>query len=272
MNLASTTLDLSSLATSQIATWDIETELIPDTGLKDIKRIFCINVKVNDQPIKRFTKLYHPTSSGNLKGALKLINSCEFNVGHNILGFDIPVVENLVGDITSYPLDTLILSQLMFTSDELYNMDRGIENMPKDLHGNFSLKCFGYRFGDYKIQFDQFDKLTDDMLTYCDQDVLLTQRLFNFLKARPNFPSERTIHLENRVASIIQQQTENGFYFDITKAKELYTKMRFEQLTIERNLQRIFKPMFLPLGPLKTTNKLIKRKQYFPSTTQLKGW
>lgn len=272
MNLASTTLDLSSLATSKIATWDIETELIPEEGILALKKIFCINVKVNDEPVKRFTKLYHKSASGNLKGALNLINSCDYNVGHNIIGFDIPVVENLVGEVTSYPLDTLILSQLMFTSDELYDMDRGIESMPKALHGNFSLNCFGHRFGDYKIQFDQFDKLTDEMLEYCDQDVLLTQRLFEFLRARPNFPSAQTIHLENRVASIIQQQTESGFYFNIDQAKELYTKMRFEQLTIERKLQRIFKPMFLPDGPIKTTNKIIKRRHYRPSTTKLKGW
>ena len=148
MNLASTTLDLSSLATSKIATWDIETELIPDTGLKDIKKIFCMNVRVNDQPIKRFTKLYHPTSSGNLKGALKLINSCDYNVGHNTLGFDIPVIENLVGEVTSYPLDTLLLCKLMYTSDQLYNIDRGIEDMPKDIQGGYSLKAYGYRFGD----------------------------------------------------------------------------------------------------------------------------
>ena len=272
MNLASTTLDLSSLATSQIATWDIETELIPDTGLKDIKRIFCINVKVNDQPIKRFTKLYHPTSSGNLKGALKLINSCDFNVGHNILGFDIPVVENLVGEITSYPLDTLIISKLMFSKDTLLSMDKGINNMPSSEYGNFSLKAFGYRFGDYKIQFDQFDKLTDDMLTYCDQDVLLTQRLFNFLKSRPNFPSSDIIELEQRVKSILVEQQDYGFYFDVEGANKLSTELKFKKLSLEMNLQRIFKPMFLPDGPLKTTNKVIKRKQYFPSTTQLKGW
>lgn len=272
MNLASTTLDLSSLATSQIATWDIETEFIPDTGLKCIKRIFCINVKVNDQPIKRFTKLYHPTSSGNLKGALKLINSCDFNVGHNILGFDIPVVENLVGEITSYPLDTLIISKLMFSKDSLLSMDKGIELMPTSEYGNFSLKAFGYRFGDYKIQFDQFNKLTDEMLTYCDQDVLLTQRLFNFLVSRPNFPSADIIELEQRVKAILVEQQDYGFYFDVENANKLATELKFKKLSLEMNLQRIFKPMFLPDGPVKTTNKLIKRRQYIPSTTQLKGW
>jgi len=272
MNLASTTLDLSSLATSRIATWDIETELIPTTGLKDIKRIFCINIKVNNEPIKRFTKLYHPTSSGNLKGALKLINSCDFNVGHNILGFDIPVVENLVGEITSYPLDTLIISKLMFSKDSLISMDKGIETMPSSEYGNFSLKAFGYRFGDYKIQFDQFNQLTDDMLTYCDQDVALTHRLFNFLISRTNFPSADIIELEQRVKSILVEQQDYGFYFNVEGANKLATELKFKKLSLEMNLQRIFKPMFLPDGPVKTTNKLIKRRQYLPSVSHLKGW
>ena len=272
MNLASQTLDLSSLATSKIATWDIETELIPDEGILALKKIYCINVKVNDEPVKRFTKFYHPTASGNLKGALNLINSCDYNVGHNTIGFDIPVVENLVGEITSYPLDTLLLCKLMYTSDQLYNIDRGIEDMPKDIQGGYSLQAYGYRFGDYKLQFEQFDKLTDEMLEYCDQDVNLTYRIFSFLIKQANFPAANVIHLENRVAHIIRNQTDNGFYFDIDKAKALYTNMRFEKLSKDRSLQKIFRPAFLPDGPVKETNKIIKRRQYLPSTTKLKGW
>ena len=271
MNLASTPLDLSSLATSKIATWDIETELIPEEGILALKKIFCINVKVNDEPVKRFTKFYHKSASGNLKGALNLINSCDYNVGHNIIGFDIPVIENLVGEVTSYPLDTLILSQLMFTSDELYDMDRGIEAMPKALHGNFSLECFGHRFGDYKIQFNQFDKLTDELLEYCDQDVNLTHRLFTFLKLRSNFPESGIIELEQRVKSILVEQQAYGFYFDIEKANKLATELKFKKLSLEMKLQRTFKPMFLPVGDVKTTNKLIKRKQYIP-TKKFKSW
>ena len=217
MNLASTPLDLSSLATSRIATWDIETELIPEEGILALKKIFCINVKVNDEPVKRFTKFYHKSASGNLKGALKLINSCDYNVGHNILGFDIPVIENLVGEVTSYPLDTLIISKLMFSKDNLLSMDKGVDGMPPSEYGNFSLKAFGHRFGDYKIQFDQFNKLTDEMLEYCDQDVNLTYRLFSFLKSRPNFPESSIIELEQRVKSILVEQQAYGFYFDIEK-------------------------------------------------------
>ena len=123
-----------------------------------------------------------------------------------------------------------------------------------------------------KIQFEQFEKLTDEMLEYCDQDVNLTYRIFSFLIKQANFPAANVIHLENRVANIIRNQTDNGFYFDIDKAKSLYTNMRFEKLSKDRNLQKIFSPMYLPEGPIKTTAKLIKRRQYLPSTTQLQGW
>ena len=160
----------------------------------------------------------------------------------------------------------------MYTSDQLYNIDRGIEDMPKDIQGGYSLKAWGHRFGDYKIQFEQFDKFTDEMLEYCDQDVNLTYRIFSFLIKQANFPASNVIHLENRVANIIRNQTDNGFYFDIEKAKALYTNMRFEKLSKDRNLQKIFRPMFLPDGPGKSTNKIIKRRQYLPSTTKLKGW
>lgn len=272
MDLASTNLDLTSLNHSDIAIFDIETQLIPTEGLKGIKKLFCLNIRpFIENKVYRYTYLYHSTSLGNLKAGLKHLNSFKYVSGHNIIGFDIPVLEYLIGEVTSYPLDTMLISQLMYTADELAAMDRGIPGFPKQDYGSFSLKSFGYRFGDNKIEFEQFEKLTDDMLIYCDQDVNLTHKLLQFLLKQSNFPKSNVIHLENRVAQIIQKQTENGFYFDIAKARQVFTEMRFEQLNIERNLQKIFKPMFLPDGPVKTTNKLIKRKQYVP-IENFKGW
>ena len=123
-----------------------------------------------------------------------------------------------------------------------------------------------------KIQFDQFNKLTDEMLEYCDQDVNLTHRLFTFLKSRTNFPESSIIELEQRVKSILVEQQAYGFYFDVENANKLATELKFKKLSLEMNLQRIFRPLLLPDGPIKTTNKLIKRRQYIPSTTQFKGW
>lgn len=264
--------DLSSLNPSEIAVFDIETEYIPVEGLKGLKKIFCLNIRpLESDKVHRFTYLYNSTATGNLRAGLKYLNSFKFGVGHNIIGFDIPVIENLIGEVTCYPLDTILISQLMYTADELTQMDRGIENFPKNDYGSFSLRAFGYRFGDFKIEYEDFSKLSNEMLTYCDQDVDLTHRFFSFLLKQPNFPLPNVLHLENRVAQIIQKQTENGFYFDVEKARQVSTEMKFEQGTIERRLQKTFRPMFLPDGPVKETNKVIKRKQYVP-IYNFKGW
>ena len=47
--------------------------------------------------------------------------------------------------------------------------------------GGHSLKAWGEYFGDYKIAFDDFTKFTEEMLTYCTQDVALNVRLYHHL-------------------------------------------------------------------------------------------
>lgn len=250
---------------SKVATFDIESEPIPKIGILGIKKIFCINIKINDQPVQRFTHLYHPTASGNLQAAVKLLNSCDYIVGHNILGFDIPVIENNLGKLTATPIDTILVSKLMFSKDTLVSIDYGIPEMPPKLYGSFGLKAFGIRFGDYKIQFEDFTKLTTEMLDYCDQDVELTYRLFMYLLEQPFFPLNNVIQLEHKIKLIIVNQELNGFYFDRPKAQALSTTMRYRHVSLEIALQKTFKPMFLPDGPVKQPSSRNKVKVYAPA-------
>lgn len=257
---------------TRIAKCDIETTFIPEDGnILAIKKIFCIGVQINNERVQRFTYLWTPYSDGNLIKALQLINSADRVVFHNGVKFDIPVIRNLLGQITVPVHDTLILAKLMFTEEELYRMDIGIENMPPKLYGSYSLKAFGFRLGVLKEEFEDFTAFSEEMVDYMEQDVLVTTALYDTLVAMPNFPSESVIELENQVAYITFQQENNGFYFDIEKARELYTKYRFEFSGIRRKLQRQFKPLFLPDGPVKTTNKLVRRKRYI-KLDNYKGW
>jgi hypothetical protein len=251
---------------SKYTEFDIESERISLVGgILAISKIFCINIKINDQPVQRFTHLYHPTSSGNLKAAVALLNSCDYIIGHNILGFDIPVIENCIGKLTATPIDTLLISKEMFAKDTLKAIDYGIPEMPPKLYGSFSLKAFGIRFGDYKIQFEDFTKLTTEMLDYCDQDVELTYRLFEYLFSQTFVPLPNVIALENRVKNIITYQELCGFYFDVDKAKALANTMRYRKLSLELSLQKAFKPMFLPDGPIKQPSSRNKIKVYAPA-------
>ena len=78
-------------------------------------------------------------------------------VAHNGIGFDFPVLERLLGtDLTNIKLtDTLVLSRLANPQRE----------------GGHGLKEWGIRLGDYKGDYDDWSKLTQEMVDYCVQDV-----------------------------------------------------------------------------------------------------
>jgi hypothetical protein len=241
---------------------DIETPLIPPEGLAWIPKIFCIGVKSGDEPVKKYTYLWHELSAGSLLGALKEINRHDYAVFHNGIGFDVPVINRLLGKVTAKIVDTLLLAKMIWTKDQLFDIDNTIEDMPGNIKGGYSLKAFGYRFGDNKIEYEQFERLTTEMIIYMEQDVNLTAKLFWFIVSQANYPNQRTIDLEYRVAEICQTQIQYGFYYNVEKARQLATELRFEKMNLEHSLQKIFKPKFLPDGPIKVPAKRLKRKHY----------
>ena len=115
---------------------------------------------------------------------LSWLETADTLVGHNIVGYDIPVIKRI------YPwfnprgviLDTLILSRLyhpnLLDIDKAYNW----KHMPLQLYGSHSLEAWGYRLGVYK---GNFSKTTDwkewsqEMQDYCVQDVKVTRKLWN---------------------------------------------------------------------------------------------
>lgn len=245
-----------------VCTVDIETPLIPPEGSLYIDKIYCIGVKSNNEPTKVFTYIYHKDSAGPLKAALAYINSHDICIGHNFAKFDKPVIENLVGAITIPIVDTLIDAKLMFTKDQLFDIDRSM-CVTKDLWGSYSLKAFGYRLGgEQKIEFEDFSLLTTDMITYCARDVDVTYDLYQFLISQENYPPDNVRQLEYAVAAIINEQENLGFHFDIEQARVLSTNMKFKKMNIEHQLQKVFKPKYLPDGnPIVPANAR-KNKDY----------
>jgi len=256
------------LHNKRIGIFDLETDRIPTT------EIFCngiafidIDSKGNTKitPSKAYTQYWTPYSNGSLMQTITQLNKCDYICGHNIIGFDCNELRKHLGvDITPKPLDTLIISKIIFSKDDLYAMDPQL-GIDKDLYGSYSLKAFGQRLGDFKIDFNDFSKLTEEMAIYCNQDVDLTTRLLLFLMEKNNFPIESVIDIEHKAASIIAEQTSNGFYIDIKMAKALNTKLLQEKGELARELSAIFSPKFLKDGPVKTYNKLSKIKKYLPN-------
>jgi len=252
--------------------YDIET-----TGLSIDSNIHCIGLQciLDDQiqPVKCYTSLYTPNSNGNLRGALKLLKTADILVGHNSISYDTPLVEHFFNTkFKAEQFDTLLLSKLMFNKEQLMNMDRGIPLIESKDWGKYSLDTFGKRLGTFKDHYEDWTKLTTEMVDYCKQDVKVTTTLYNKLLSMPNFPTQKVIAVENQVLQIINQQEQNGIYFDKEKAKKLSLKLTFEKISIENKLAKQFRPMFLPDGKPQKTNRKIKRKLYIPNDNYKNQW
>ena len=120
---------------------------------------------------------------------------CEV-IGHNILDYDIPVLERVLGTCfgNSKVTDTLVLSRLGDPSRE----------------GGHSLEAWGQRLGCPKGEHNDWYNFSQDMVDYCVQDVMVNVKVYNALRSvLSNFGSE-SINLEHQVQRIISKQIRNG--------------------------------------------------------------
>lgn len=80
------------------------------------------------------------------------------------------------------------------------------------------------------------------MLTYCRNDVALTEKLYKFLK-RNMTEFGQSIELEHKVAEIIQKQHESGFKLDIVEAYSLQAKFQEDMNDLTTTVRKTFPPL-----------------------------
>ena len=190
--------------------FDIETD-----GL-DPDNIWCMSI-IDSDTGEQFN--YGPEELDT--GIDKLIQA-EKLIGHNILCFDMPVLKNLKGiDLFDKKIvDTLVLSRL-------FNPVR---------EGNHGLERWGYHLGCPKIDFEEYDTYSQEMLDYCAQDVLLNFRVYQALKKESIGFTMRSVQLEHNVAEILNRQRQYGFLLDQDKASDLLEELNIKQQEIEQEV------------------------------------
>jgi len=149
-------------------------------------------------------------------------------VGHNILKFDAPTINRLAGTklVVSKIVDTLVLSTLYSPSI-------------KDGH---SLAAWGQRIGYGKIEFNDWTKLSEEMITYCHKDVEITAELFRKITKvlrRIGF-SEMSCYIQHNITAILSRQQRNGFCFDGPRAMLFYQQLRNREEELQELIRHAF--------------------------------
>jgi DNA polymerase I-like protein with 3'-5' exonuclease and polymerase domains len=150
-------------------------------------------------------------------------------IGHNVLGYDIPVMERLIpnfkweGEVE----DTLVMSRLANPQRE----------------GGHSLASWGDRLLFPKGEHSEWDKFSWEMVEYCQRDVDVTLKTYEQLKIELDGFSSESVKLEHDIARIIHEQVENGWTLDERKANLLLGELRQKLFITEQKVRETFKPL-----------------------------
>lgn len=149
-------------------------------------------------------------------------------VGHNAISFDGPVTRRVCQGTadTGNIVDTLVLS---------YLFDPGMS-------GGHSLEAWGVRLKDAKGDFSDFSGYSSEMDRYCQQDVKLGKKVFKALTTRMKRYgfSEKSCEIEHNIREVLDEQQDNGWYFDIPGAQALSSQLRAEQSDLEPSIRSLF--------------------------------
>jgi DNA polymerase I-like protein with 3'-5' exonuclease and polymerase domains len=174
-----------------------------------------------------------------IKEGVKLLQSADKLIGHNIIGYDIPLIRKLY-DINLYDtdkvLDTLTISRLANPVRE----------------GGHSIEKWGYRLGGVQKQVhEDWTQFSEEMLTRCIKDVKINKTLFNYLKKECVGFSKDSILLEHETTNVLQTQHENGFLFDEKEAMLLLSKLNKRKSEVETEVHETFKPKWVNVKEVK---------------------
>jgi len=177
-------------------------------------QVFCLSIyDIDSNGIQTYTQ-------DNMEIGLERLRQADLLIGHNIIMYDLPVLEKLYNIGIPTPndkiVDTLVISRVLCP----------------DRNGGHSLAAWGQRLGFPKGEFSDFERYSEDMRIYCERDVMVTYKLYMHLRsdiAQYDKVGE-SLRIEHTFAQLIQKQIQSGFKLDvpivIKMAEDIDTKKR----------------------------------------------
>jgi hypothetical protein len=157
--------------------FDIET----DGLLDDVTRVHCLGIY--DLDAKETYVFNDQGDQQPLTRGIQMLEDADCIIGHNIIGYDIPVLKHLYPWFTAPPaIDTLVISRVIHSDILAVDNKRKWKTMPVQLYGRHSLEAYGHRLGEYKGCFGKdtdWKEWSPEMQEYMLQDVVVTTKLWH---------------------------------------------------------------------------------------------
>ena len=252
-------------------------------------RLWCVVVRDvdTDEVISLTSELGNTISKDQVKQAFE---GCTEIIAHNGIKFDF-IALDLFGAL-DYEVgylgkpDKLFGKEVKITDtlirSRLFNPDR---------YGGHSLEAWGKRLGNFKDDFrqqsidaglilanapkgEEFRQYSDIMLSYCQQDTLVTKLVY--LELEKEFKAyikwAKPEKLENKLADLAIRRESYGFWFDKESAIACLEDLQEKMQALSDKVNPILPPKPMNKGALKdfTPPKLQFKKDGTPSAAILK--
>ncbi len=191
---------------------------IESNGLHDADTVWCISAQdMNSEVIQSWD-----VRQGNIDEGLKYLAEADELIGHNISGFDLPLLEKLHGFVvkeTTIITDTLVWSRTG-------HPDRRKPTNYTGKGGPHSLECWGYRVRRAKPSHEDWTVFSSAMLQRNREDVGINKLTHDLLsKELAGHDWSEAFRLETEINRIITQQEIHGVLFDVKRALDLVQQL-----------------------------------------------
>ena len=218
---------LFDIKDKRVLVFDIEA----DNLLYGVTKIHCVAIKPYDEDKEIPPSLYF---GEEILTAINILSSADYLVAHNGVGYDIPALQKLYPDIKLPPcLDTLLLTKL-------YN----------PFLNSYSLKELGIMLKEHKGDYTGgWEFYNHEMGVYCQQDVVVTVKLFNMLINRLDI-SQPYIVLEHEIARIQNKGEQRGVGFNYDAAMKLHMEIKGRMDDIKEQIEPALGYAYIPYDQL----------------------
>lgn len=246
----------------RLLVFDAETD-----GLLDqVTVVHCICVTDFDTGQK--WRFRNNKRENTIEKVFDLLDDAEEIWNHNILGFDIPMLEKMYPWWTPKAKirDTMVLARLLFP-DQKDKDFRLFEAGKLDgkLIGTHKLDAWGQRLGMFKGDYAKikeeeglalgfvkgseemrrhvWGRWTEELEDYCENDVAVTVELIKLILSRE--VSDEALYVQHRLADMMVRQQISGFFFNREDGEALADELRETRAELEALLDVEFPGRFI---------------------------